>query len=163
MRLEMVQWLLEKRDIVHHKDEAELLRQELNKVDQEFKHFQIPILFVNTPRREKIKQFTKAQEDRLDNWTFNFNTISQEDARLLAQVFDKKDTIDYIMQVYDGIKVYDDNGIRRLADFTSKYVNVINGERCTTYQPENYEQSIYIYGSCTARGTGCEDKDTVAS
>lgn len=163
VRLPITQWLLEKRDIRHHKDEANSLKLELNELNKELTQLEIAVLLVNAPRREKIKHFTKDQKDRLNDWVFNFNAITREDAKRLAQVFDKGNDIDYIMQVYDGVKIYDDHGVRRLADFTSKYVNIFNGERHTAYQPENYDKTIYIYGSCTVRGTGCEDKDTIAS
>ena len=158
-----IQWGLKKRDIIIHKNQCIALEKKMRDIHRELKGIGVSLLMVHTPNGMEIKNLSKAQKDRMDNWIFNFNAITEKDALKLKQIFGKDIDTDYIVQIYEGIRVYDDHGVRRLADFNSKYVNISNGERRTLYQPDTYEKTIYIYGSCTARGTGCEDKDTIAS
>ncbi len=51
----------------------------------------------------------------------------------------------------------------KLKDCKGKYCNVINGERYTTGQPENYIQTIYFIGPCFIYGCFTEDKNTIES
>ena len=55
------------------------------------------------------------------------------------------------------------DGIKYLADFSSRYVNVIMGHRITMDCPLQWSNTIYMFGQCTTRGTGVEDKHTIAS
>jgi len=56
-----------------------------------------------------------------------------------------------------------ENGMRKFADEASELVNVANGMRCTCYQPSQYNQNIYLNGSCVITGLFVEDKSTIAS
>ncbi len=124
-------------------------------------------LFVQVPLEKNIKNLSEFEKERLSDWTFDFNNIREEDYKRICQIYscesEKDDVIDYLKKVYDGAKVFEMNGIKYLADFKSDLVNVINGKRVTYYQPEKYGNHIYMFGQCTARGTGVEDKDTIAS
>jgi [citrate (pro-3S)-lyase] ligase len=44
-----------------------------------------------------------------------------------------------------------------------KNLNVLNGERFTTNQPEDAENTIYLFGGCVFFGYAIDDKNTVAS
>ena len=48
-------------------------------------------------------------------------------------------------------------------DMQSKYVNVINGQRITCYQPKDAGRVIHFYGRCGAFGYAVEDKDSLPS
>ena len=48
-------------------------------------------------------------------------------------------------------------------DVKGKYHNNVNGVRITTDCPENYDNTINIYGPCMIYGIGAEDSMTVAS
>ncbi|GHV07025.1 hypothetical protein FACS1894217_06930 [Clostridia bacterium] len=55
----------------------------------------------------------------------------------------------------DGIKVYD--------DFSGTYLNLKDGRRCTTGQPENPKRTVYISGGCFGFSTHARDSRTIAS
>ena len=44
-----------------------------------------------------------------------------------------------------------------------KNLNVIKGERKTTNQPQDYENTIYLMGGCVFFGYAVEDSETIAS
>lgn len=52
---------------------------------------------------------------------------------------------------------------RCFSDFSSKYINYINGERLTKGQPDDWDNTIYLFGNCVASSVLAEDSDTVAS
>ncbi len=58
---------------------------------------------------------------------------------------------------------YDENGVFRLKDCESKYVNVRNGVRKTTNQPKNHKRILHIFGGCGLFGVGHPDDATMAS
>ena len=55
------------------------------------------------------------------------------------------------------------DGVACLEDVHSKYYNVINGERITVGQPENYENTVYFFGPCFIVGWMAEDSHTIES
>lgn len=83
--------------------------------------------------------------------------------------------------LYAGLDVYDKNprkyieevfqhnglivkaGAFYMQDHHSEYVNIVNGERRTLNQPQEYENKVYILGSCIAYGDRCDDSTTIAS
>ena len=151
------------RDIILYRDDIKLLKREITPIIQELKRAGIHLLFVCVPKANRVNSLSAFQWERIRNWTFNFNHITEEDAAKLKAIYTDEVSADYLLKVYDGVKVYEQNGIRRLADFSSEYVNIINGERVTKYQPEESTKNIFVFGSCTARGTGVEDSRTIES
>lgn len=126
----------------------------------------IHFLFIQVPLAKNIKNLSEFERERISEWTFDFNNIREEDYKRICQIYpyeNEDDITDYLKKVYDGVRVFEINGIKYLADFKSRLVNIINGKRITYYQPEKYCNNIYIFGQCTVRGTGVEDKDTIAS
>ena len=55
------------------------------------------------------------------------------------------------------------NGVNRLTDVNSKYLNVKNGERRTCNQPEQFDRTIYFFGPCIVIGNYVEDQHTIES
>lgn len=55
------------------------------------------------------------------------------------------------------------DGITYLKSQQSKYLNIKNGERVTSYQPKTAIQHIYFFGPCISLGAFCEDKHTIES
>lgn len=123
----------------------------------------VKFLFFQTPLRQNIKNLSEFEQQRLDHWEFDFNHITDRDCEMIGQIYPPEVTTDYLQQVYDGSRVYEKNGIKYLADFSSRYVNVIMGHRITMDCPQQWNNTIYLFGQCTARGTGVEDKHTIAS
>lgn len=123
----------------------------------------VTLLFFQTPLSQNILGLSDFEKERLTNWEFDFNHISEEDCKIIQEVYQDNIDIDYLRQLYDGSKVYENNGIKYLADFNSTYVNIVSGKRITLGQPEKYKNRIYVYGQCTTRGTGVEDGETIPS
>ena len=123
----------------------------------------VTFLFFQTPLQQNIKNLSEFEQERLKNWKFDFNHITSKDCEIIKKIYSENIDEDYLKQLYDGAKIYTQNGVRYLADFSSKYVNIVAGKRITTEVPQNYRNRIWIYGQCTARGTGVEDSQTISS
>lgn len=71
---------------------------------------------------------------------------------------------EYIENIFSG-----KNAIRKSSgeleeeEYASKYVNIVNGMRVTTNQPDTFKYKVHIFGPSTVFGYGVEDKYTVAS
>lgn len=58
---------------------------------------------------------------------------------------------------------YKKDGITYLKDFSSKYINIKDGERITLYQNKDFNNIVYFIGRCTFVGSRVEDKNTIPS
>lgn len=123
----------------------------------------VKFLFVQTPLRQNIRNLSEFEQQRLDNWQFDFNHISEQDCEIIKQIYPEDITVDYLQQLYDGSKVYEQAGVKYLADFQSQYVNIVAGKRITKGNPSIYRNKVWVYGQCTTRGTGVEDGETIPS
>ena len=122
----------------------------------------VVFLYVEPPRSKKIKHLSTFETYRLKNWTFDFNHIDK-DIDKIKKIYGNDINTQYLYQLYDGARVVDQGGYKALLDFSSEYVNIVNGMRVTVDQPEQYLNRIHMYGACTVRGTGVEDGQTIAS
>lgn len=120
------------------------------------------ILYVEPPVEGKIKGLTDFEKERIGNWCFNFNHY-QEELSKLRLLYGDDVTQEYILSVFDGGIVVQGEKRKVLLDFQSEHQHIINGYRLTTQQPSHYHSHIYICGACTWRGTGVEDRETIAS
>lgn len=120
------------------------------------------LLYVELPSSDKIKGLSEFEKERLNNWSFDFNKYKEELPKL-KKLYGDNVTQEYILSVFDGGVVV--QGARRkvLLDFSSDNQHIINGRRLTVGQPSKYHNTIYTHGACTWRGTGVEDKETIAS
>lgn len=115
------------------------------------------------PLEQNVHNLSDFEKERLEKWCFNYGNITEDDLKIIQKLYPVDIDLDYLCQVYDGVKVIKIDGVRYLTDYRSQYVNIISGERITYDQPEKFANSIYIFGQCTARGNGVEDKHTIAS
>lgn len=150
-------------DIMRHRNEISRLIKIINNLSMKVNEVDAKIVFVSVPNVNRLTSLTDAQLSRIQTWTFDFNNISLQDAKLIHSLYNDDVSDEYIKQIYDGVKVFEQNGCHYLSDFTSQYVNIMNGHRLTVNQPDAFDDSVYIYGSCTARGTGVEDSMTIES
>jgi [citrate (pro-3S)-lyase] ligase len=123
---------------------------------------QVFLVYVELPRADKIKNLTGFENERIKNWTFNFNNIEEELPRLRLLYGNDIDA-EYILSLFDGGIVVDGGNRRRVLDFCNEYVHIVNGVRMTSGQPVKSKNTIYTHGACTVRGTGVEDSQTIAS
>ncbi len=82
----------------------------------------------------------------------------------LKKIYGEKYSPDYM----DNVMYYPDMldlepGKMRHKDYSSPYVNVVNGERYTVGNPSESRHSIYLLGSCFFSGYTVEDCETMAS
>ena len=136
-----------------------MLIDEVNKL----KNNGVNFFFFQTPLPQNIVGLSEFEQERLANWEFDFNHITEKDCNLIKKIYSEDIDLEYLKEVYDGSYVFFFIGRKYLADFRSKYVNIISGRRITYYQPQNYGNKIYVFGQCTTRGTGVEDKHTIPS
>lgn len=120
------------------------------------------ILYVEPPVERKIKGLTDFEKERIGNWSFDFNRY-QEELPKLKQLYGDDVTQEYILSVFDGGIVIQGEKRKVLLDFQSECQHIISGYRVTIGQPSSYHNHIYTCGACTWRGTGVEDKETIAS
>lgn len=69
--------------------------------------------------------------------------------------------IDSILKI--KYQVINQAGLVMLKDSSGLYYNVLNGERKTLEQPQEYEKTIYFIGPCFIYGHYTEDKNTIES
>lgn len=70
---------------------------------------------------------------------------------------------EYLRNIFTGSEVLERSETYILKDKKSKYVNISNGMRITTDQPEYYERIVHLIGSSYVYGFGTEDKYTLPS
>lgn len=155
--------LRKSKEIKSHEEDIKKLTIEIRKLKEILQKNGIVLYMYSAPKIEQLRNLSQSQINRMRTWEFNFNNISDSDAAKLKTVFGENIDTDYIVQLYDGVKVFNSGNIRRLADFSSTYVNIINGNRVTLNAPSVWNRSVYCYGSCTMRGTGVEDGQTIPS
>lgn len=120
------------------------------------------VLYVEPPMEYKIKGLTDFEKERIDNWSFDLNRYREELPKL-KRLYGEDVTQEYILSVFDGGVVTQGEKRKVLLDFQSENQHIVNGYRITTDQPSRYHHHIYTCGACTWRGTGVEDRETIAS
>lgn len=122
----------------------------------------VRFIYVEPPFEYKIKGLSAFEQERINNWIFDFNKF-EENKSILTKLYGEEVTKDYILSVFDGGIVVQGEHRKMLLDFSSKNQHIINGRRITVGQPSSYRNTIYTHGACTWRGTGVEDSQTIAS
>ena len=143
------------------KDQAGLVLL-FRKMSRYLKQRGVRILYVELPDKGKLRGLTAFETERIENWSFDFNKYREELPKL-KKLYGEDVTLDYILSVFDGGIVVQGEKRKVLLDFSSPSQHIINGRRLTVGQPMKYRNTIYTHGACTWRGTGVEDKDTIAS
>ena len=122
-----------KQEIRRYKTQRMDLSKKMSLIKNNLDEMNVSLLMVSAPRCERIDSLSRAELERIYEWSFDFNKITNKDAELLRKVYPENTSVEYIKQLYDGINVYIDNG-RRLLDFQSEYVNIVEGKRITLNQ-----------------------------
>lgn len=122
----------------------------------------VQVVFLELPIFSEIKGLTDFEKERHLHWSFDHNKYKEEKEKL-ALLYGHDVSEDYILSVFDGGIVVQGQNRKVLLDFESENQHIINGRRITIGQPSKYKNNIYMHGSCTVRGTGVEDNQTIAS
>lgn len=82
----------------------------------------------------------------------------------MKDFFEELYTVEYANAVaWHPFKIERSDRLCRLKDISGKYHNVKGGERLTVGQPQEYDRTIYFFGSCIILGAYVEDKHTIES
>ena len=78
--------------------------------------------------------------------------------------FDDLYTPEYERDI-EKIRFFQETGCAfvHLSDCQTRYCNVVNGERVTTDQPEEYVSTVWFFGQCLIVGQYVEDRNTIES
>lgn len=83
---------------------------------------------------------------------------------LYREFFDDEYSDEYVNCITNiNYQVETSSGCGKLRDCNGKGYNVVNGERYTYGQPENYSRTLYFVGACYVYGHYSEDKNTIES
>jgi [citrate (pro-3S)-lyase] ligase len=138
----------------------------IRKILYEIQHFLsvkgVNVLYVDLPNEKKIAGLTSFELDRISNWCFDFNKYKEELPKL-KKLYGEDVSQEYILSIFDGGIVVDGKKRKVLLDFSSEHQHIVNGRRITIGQPNKFQNTIFTHGACTWRGTGVEDKETIAS
>ncbi|MBQ3784681.1 MAG: hypothetical protein II838_14800, partial [Lachnospiraceae bacterium] len=126
----------------------------------------IPVFYYNRIGKEKNGfTYSVSAQNRMNNGLSfpkmyeNIDQYTEDLKELFGDLYDK----DYILQIGKIPQVVQKGNVYRHEDYTSKYVNVINGERIVLNQPKRFSRTLHIYGRCGVFGYAVEDKDTLPS
>lgn len=126
----------------------------------------VPVYYYNRIGKEKNGfDYSPSAQRRMANH-LNFPSLIEhidEYETDLKELFGELYSKEYIQELGKIPQVIEKGDVYRHEDFTSKYVNVIEGQRVVCYQPEHYEKTIHIYGRCGAFGYAVEDKNSLPS
>lgn len=126
----------------------------------------VPVYYYNRIGKEKNGfEYSVSAQNRMKKH-LNFPTLLEhidEYESELKELFGELYSKEYITELGKIPQVIAKGDVFRHEDFTSKYVNVIEGQRVVCYQPEKYDKTIHIYGRCGAFGYAVEDKNSLPS
>ncbi len=126
----------------------------------------VPVYYYNRIGKEKGGfDYSVSALNRMEKH-LNFPTLLEhidEYETDLKELFGELYSKEYIQELGKIPQVIEKGNVYRHEDFSSKYVNVIEGQRIVCYQPEHYEKTIHIYGRCGAFGYAVEDKNSLPS
>lgn len=95
-----------------------------------------------------------------------YNIVGNEEkySTYLKQIYEDDYSLEYVRNVMD-IPLRNDYALGYIhhSDMESKYLNVFCGERLTTNQPANYQNSIFMLGGCVFFGYAIDDSHTISS
>lgn len=75
---------------------------------------------------------------------------------------EQKEKFDQISD-FKNVQIVYDNGMLRVADVKSEFVNFTNGRRFVPNQDIKCKNTIYIIGPCVVRGINCDDNHTIGA
>ncbi len=110
----------------------------------------------NYPEETKIRTLNKLSFPKM------YQHINQYEHEL-ARIFGEKYSKEYVENLGKIPQVVKKGDYYCHEDFSSRYINVVNGQRQTCYQPNCFVRTIHIYGRCGVFGYAVEDCDTMPS
>ena len=126
----------------------------------------VPVYYYNRIGKEKDGfKYSDTALNRMNNhlnFPLMYDNIDKYECDL-KELFGDLYSKEYVTEIGKIPQVIEKGNSFRHEDYTSKYVNVIEGQRIVCYQPESYTRTIHIYGRCGAFGYAVEDKNSLPS
>lgn len=118
----------------------------------------VTYLYFETPKYYKI---SNNQKENLRSGSFD--EFANNESELESVYGDNQNKEYWTSKEYEKVSLIRQNECLRLTDFNGTHYKVINGIRETTNSPKHYKNTIYVYGSCIARGFGVSNNSTIES
>ena len=126
----------------------------------------IPVYYYNRIGKKKTGfVYSESAQNRMKNhlsFPLMYENIDKYECDL-KELFGELYNKEYLIEIGGIPQVIEKGDIYCHEDFSSKYVNVIEGKRIVCYQPEKYSRTIHVYGRCGAFGYAVEDKNSLPS
>lgn len=114
----------------------------------------LELLFLN----QSINSFNSKAEKNRVNWLKSNPDHMHQIHKDLPNY-----SSEYISQICSGPKNFIQTVKLVMSDWQSDFLNVKDGQRVTTEQPNDFDQNILIFGASDVFGYGTEDKNTFCS
>lgn len=110
-------------------------------------------------------KITSVQIERRENYNlYKIREKKENYVQFLQKIYGKKYSPEYVDRVMDiPNKIELAAGKIRHEDFSSPYINVVNGKRRTSGASSKSRHSLYMLGGCVFFGYAVEDSETIAS
>lgn len=126
----------------------------------------VPVYYYNRIGKEKTGfVYSETAQNRMKkhlNFPLMYENMDKYESDL-KELFGELYSKEYLTEIGRIPQVIEKGDVYRHEDYTSKYVNVIEGQRVVCYQPETYKRTIHVYGRCGAFGYAVEDKYSIPS
>lgn len=126
----------------------------------------VPVYFYNRIGKEKTNfEYSESAINRMRNH-LSFPVMYErmdEYEDDLKELFGELYSKEYVKEIGMIPQVIEKGDNYKHEDYSSKYVNVIEGRRVVCNQPKTYKRTIHIYGRCGVFGYAVEDKNTLPS
>lgn len=131
------------------------------------KKYDAKLYFVSYPTIHNISNITREEKERIGKnmfWT-EYLENAKIYSELLEQVLGMKDDErdSFIRSCLNLPSVIVKGQLCYQCEFTSKYVNVVGGNRVTTNMPKHIRNSVYIAGNSFVFGALVDDEHTISS
>lgn len=126
---------------------------------------EVDTFFIKRPDFLPNEVYTEAQLKRIANKE-SFIVMSDNYEKykdVLSTLLGKKCNYEYVKKLKKIPPVYKMGKMTVHDDQTDELVNVVCGERATSFQPPKWESYIYMYGRCGVFGYAVEDNNTLPS
>ena len=126
----------------------------------------VPVYFYNRIGEEKSNfEYSETAINRMKNHLSfpvmyeKMDEYEEDFKELFGELYSKE----YIKELGMIPQVIEKGESYRHEDYSSRYINVIEGRRVVCNQPKTYRRTIHCYGRCGVFGYAVEDKNTLPS
>lgn len=126
----------------------------------------VPVFFYNRIGKEKdgFVYSESARKRMADHVSFpvvyeKMDEYEDDLKELFCDLYSKE----YVTEIGKIPQVIKKGDLYRHEDYSSKYINVIEGRRVVCYQPKEFRRTLHVFGRCGVFGYAVEDKNSLPS